>query len=87
MLYGRRFRTPICWYDSGESIVLGPEIVQQTTEKFKVSQKSHHNKKRKDLEFQDGDHIFLRVTPVTGVGRVPKSKKLTLCFSGPYQIT
>ena len=64
--------------------------MQQTIEKVKVSQsrkKSHHNKKRKDLEFQDGDHVFLRVTPVTGVGRVPKSKKLTPRFSGPYQIT
>lgn len=90
VLYGRRCRTPLCWYDSGESIVLGPEIVQQTTEKVKVSQsrpKSHHNKKRKDLEFEDGDHVFLRVTLVTGVRRALKSKKLTPLFIGLYKIT
>ena len=40
----------------------------------------------KDLEFQAGDHVFLRVTPVSGVGRALKSKKLTPCFIGPYQI-
>jgi len=32
-LYGRRCRTPLCWFESGESVVLGPDIVQQTTEK------------------------------------------------------
>ncbi|MCI29590.1 retrotransposon protein, partial [Trifolium medium] len=32
-LYGRRCRTPLCWHESGENVVLGPEIVQETTEK------------------------------------------------------
>ena len=27
-LYGRRCRTLLCWYESGESAVLGPEIVK-----------------------------------------------------------
>ena len=49
-------------------------------------QKSYHDKRRKDLEFQEGDHVFLRVNPVTGVGRALKSKKLTPQFIGPYQI-
>ena len=87
----------MCWFESGESVVLGPDIVQQTTEKVKLiqekmkasqsRQKSYHDKRRKDLEFQEGDHVFLRVTPVTGVGRALKSKKLTPRFIGPYQIS
>ena len=44
-------------------------------------------KRRKALEFQEGDHVFLRVTPMTGVGRASKSKKLTPKFIGPYQIS
>lgn len=95
-LYGRRCRTPLCWFESGERVVLGPEIVQQTTEKVQMirekmkasqsRQKSYHDKHRKDLEFKEGDHVFLRVTPMTGVGRALKSKKLTPKFIGPYQI-
>ncbi|XP_058761006.1 uncharacterized protein LOC131634367 [Vicia villosa] len=61
-LYGQKCRTPLCWYESGESVVLKPEIVQQTTEKVKLirekmktlqsRQKSYHDKRRKDLEFE-----------------------------------
>jgi len=96
-LYGRRYRTPLCWFESGESVVLGPDIVQQTTEKVKLiqermkalqsRQKSYHDKRRKDLKFQEGDHVFLRVTPMTGVGRALKSKKLSPRFIGLYQIS
>ncbi|XP_050909097.1 uncharacterized protein LOC127122863 [Lathyrus oleraceus] len=77
--------------------MLRPEIVQQTTEKVKLvwektkashsRYKSYHDKRRKDLEFQEGDHVFLRVTLMTSVGRALKSKKLTPRFIGPYQIS
>lgn len=42
----------------------------------------HH----KALEFKKGDHVFLRVTLITSVGRALKSRNLTSCFIGPYQI-
>ena len=35
-LYGWRCRTPLCWHESGESVVLGPEIIRETTEKVKL---------------------------------------------------
>ncbi|XP_058765973.1 uncharacterized protein LOC131639499 [Vicia villosa] len=73
-LYGRRCRTPLSWYEFGESVVVGLEIVQQNTdkiklirEKIKISQirlKSYHDKRRKALEFEKDDHVFLRVTPI-----------------------
>jgi len=54
-LYGRRSRTSLCWYESGESALLGHDIVQETTEtvkmiqeKMKASQsrqKSYHDKR------------------------------------------
>jgi len=43
-------------------------------EKMRASQsrhKSYHNKRKKDIEFQVGDHEFLRVT---GVGRALKCR-------------
>ncbi|XP_050875109.1 uncharacterized protein LOC127078719 [Lathyrus oleraceus] len=62
-------------------------MIQEKMKASQSRQKSYHDKRRKDLEFQEGDHVFLRVTPVTGVGRALKSKKLTPRFIGPYQIT
>ena len=38
------------------------------------------------MEFEVGDHVFLRETPTAGIGRAIKSRKLTLRFVGPYQI-
>ena len=52
-------------------------------EKMKASQslqKSYRDKMRKDLEFQKDDHVFFRVTLVTGVGRALKSRKLIHVF-------
>jgi len=49
-------------------------------------QKSYADQRRRHLEFFAGDHVFLRVTPFTGVGRAIRSKKLTLNFVRPYQI-
>ncbi|XP_058733288.1 uncharacterized protein LOC131604890 [Vicia villosa] len=76
-LYGRRCRTPLCRHESDEGVILGQEIVRETTEKVKMirekmkashsRQKSYHDKRRKELEFESGDHVFLRVTPVTSI--------------------
>jgi len=89
-LYGRRCMTPLCWQQDGESVVLGSEFLQQITEKVRViqdrmratqsRQKSYVDKRRRPLEFEAGDHMFLRV----GIGRVLKSRKLTPRFIGSY---
>ena len=62
-------------------------MIQEKMKALQSRQKSYHDERRKDLEFQEGDHVFLRVTPMTGVGRALKSKKLTPKFIGPYQIS
>jgi len=77
--------------------VLGPEFLQQMTSKIKLihdrmratqsRKKSYADKRRRPLEFDEGDHVFLRVTPITGIRRVLKSRKLTPRFIWPYQIT
>nr|GFA52834.1 putative reverse transcriptase domain-containing protein [Tanacetum cinerariifolium] len=61
----------------GEGKLLGPEIVQETTEKIvqikerlKVArdrQKSYADKRRKPLEFSVGDKVLLKVSPRKGV--------------------
>ena len=49
-------------------------------------QKSYVDQRRRPLEFEPGDHVFLRITPTTGVGRAIHQKKLSPRFVGPYQI-
>ena len=70
--------------------------MQETTEKVKMiqekmrmsqsRQKSYHDKRSNDIEFQVDGHVFLRVNDVTGVGRALKCRKLTLHFVGPFEI-
>ncbi|RZB60619.1 Transposon Tf2-9 polyprotein [Glycine soja] len=91
-LYGRKCKTPLCWYDDGEAVLLGPEMLQQITEQVKLirekikasqdRQKSYYDRRRKPLDFQEGEHVFLKVSPVTGVGRALKSRKLTPKYIG-----
>ncbi|GKF07564.1 reverse transcriptase domain-containing protein [Tanacetum coccineum] len=61
-LYGRKYRSPICWAEVREVQLTGPEIVQGTTEKIiqikqrmqaaRDQQKSYADLKRKPMEFQ-----------------------------------
>ena len=50
-LYGRKCRTPLCRYETGESILLGPDVIQRTTEEVKSAhmQLRQHAKKAKIL--------------------------------------
>lgn len=37
-LYGRKCQTLLCWYKDGESMLVGPELVQQMTDKVRFIQ-------------------------------------------------
>ena len=49
-------------------------------------QKSYANKRRRPLEFEAGDHVFLKVMPKIGVVRFDKQGKLSPRFIGPFEI-
>nr|GEX61356.1 putative reverse transcriptase domain-containing protein [Tanacetum cinerariifolium] len=95
-LYGRNCRTPIAWTEVGEGKLLGPEIVQKTTDKIvqikerlKVArdrQKSYADKRRKPLEFSICDKVLLKVSPRKGVVRFSKRSKLSPRYVGPFEI-
>ena len=95
-LYGRKCRTPLCSDEVGERKLLGLEIVQVTTDNCKVirdrlkraqdRQKSYADNQRRDLEFQVGDQVFLRISPWKGVLRFGKKGKLSPRYMGPYEI-
>ncbi|GJZ20978.1 putative reverse transcriptase domain-containing protein [Tanacetum coccineum] len=80
----------------GEGQLIGPELVQETTEKIsqikdrlkaaRDHQKSYADKRRKPLEFSVGDYVLLKVSPWKGVVRFGKKRKLTPRFVGPFEI-
>jgi hypothetical protein len=67
------------WSQTGESQVLGPEVlkdaerqVQMVNESLKVAQsrqKSYADKRRRDLLFEIGDFVYLKVSPMRGTRR------------------
>uniref|UniRef100_A0A2N9IT26 Integrase catalytic domain-containing protein n=1 Tax=Fagus sylvatica TaxID=28930 RepID=A0A2N9IT26_FAGSY len=49
-------------------------------------QKSYKDKKRRKLELEVGDHVFLKVSPWKGVARFGKKGKLSLRYVGSFEI-
>ncbi|XP_027178031.1 uncharacterized protein LOC113777196 [Coffea eugenioides] len=49
-------------------------------------QKGYADHRRKDLEFEEGDMVFLKVTPLRGTIAAKKGKKLKPRYIGPYRI-
>ena len=95
-LYGRKCRSPLCWNEVGDSQIVGPELIQETTDKiFKIRdrikaardrQKSYADKRRKPLEFSVGDKVLLKVSPWKGMVRFGKKGKLAPRYVGPFEI-
>jgi hypothetical protein len=96
-LYGRKCWTPLMWSEVGErtffgsaSIVEGEENVAKVKEHLKIAQsrqKSYADLERKDVSFEVGDYIHLRVFPLRGTKRLYMDSKLTHRYIGPYMIT
>ena len=95
-LYGRPCRSQIFWMEVGESSTTGPDLIRDTTEKVGLirkhlliaqsRQKSYADKRRRPLEFEAGDHVFLKVMPKRGVVRFSKQGKLSPRFVGPFEV-
>ena len=49
-------------------------------------QKSYANLKRRDIEYEVGDKVFLKVSPGRKILRFGKKGKLSLRFIGPYDV-
>ena len=76
--------------------MIGPDIVKDIEVKVQVirknlkaandQQKSYADLKRKDIEYEVGDKVFLKVSPWMKVLRFGKKGKLSLRFIGPYEV-
>jgi hypothetical protein len=73
-LYGRKCRTPLFWNEPGENQIFGSDIlreaerqVQMVKENLKLGQsrqKRYADNRRRELRFQVGDFMYLKVSPM-----------------------
>ena len=81
-LYGRPCLSPICWTEVGECLITGLDLIRDTSEKVDLiwkrlltaqsQEKSYADRRCQPLEFEAGNHIFLKVMPKKGVIRFDK---------------
>ena len=80
----------------GERSITGPDLIRNTSEKViligqrllmaQSQQKSYTDVRRRPLEFEVGDHVFLKVMPKRGVVRFGKRGKLSPRVIGPFEM-
>jgi hypothetical protein len=95
-LYSCRCRTPLSWPQPGEHKIFGPDLVTEAEEKVKTIQnnlkvaqsrhKSYANIRRRPLQFQVGNFVYLRVSPTRGIQQFGIKGKLAPRYIGPFEI-
>jgi hypothetical protein len=95
-LYGRRCQTPLMWSNMEENTLEGPAFIKEAKEKVALirkrlleaqsRQKSYVGNRRRELNFEEGDFVYLKVSPMCGVKRFQAKGKLAPRFVGPYPI-
>ena len=91
-LYGRKCRTPLNWVEPRERRYYGVDfieeaeeqvhIIQQHIEAAQSRQKSYVDKRRRPIEFEVGDYVYLKVSPMKRDNGLGKKKACTqICRS------
>jgi hypothetical protein len=85
------------WSETGKWKVFGPDILQEAErevcmvrENLQIAQsrqKSCANHRRRELSFEVGDFMYLKVSPMRGLWRFKVWGKLTPWFIGLFKIT
>ena len=80
----------------GERSAIGPDLENYTLEKMDLIwkrllmaqswKKSYANKQRRPLEFEVGDHVFLKAMPKKVAVIFDKRGKLSLRYIGPFEV-
>jgi hypothetical protein len=95
-LFGGKCRTPLFWKEPGENQIFGPDIlweaetqVQMVRENLKLAQsrqKGYADNRRRELRFQVGNFVYLKVSPMRGLHRFKIRGKLAPRYIGPFKI-
>jgi hypothetical protein len=95
-LYGRKCSTPLFWNEPGENQIFRLDIlqeaerqVQMVRENLKLAQsrqKSYADNRRRELRFQVGDFVYIKVSPMRGLPHFKIREKLAPRYIGPFKI-
>jgi hypothetical protein len=97
MLYGHRCRTPLFWGETGERKIFGPDILQEAEKQVRMvrenlrvaqsRQKSYVDHIRRELSFEVGDFVYLKVSPMRGLRHFKVRGKITSRIIDPFKTT
>jgi hypothetical protein len=95
-LYGRKCRTPLYWDTTRGRQFFVPELIQEAEEQVRIiwenlrvaqtRQKSYADNRRRPLEFEEGNHVNLKVSPLRGMRRFKVKGKLSPRYIGPFRV-
>ena len=95
-LYRRKCRTPLCWDEIGKQKFNDVELIEITSEKIRIiedglkvaqdHQKSYVDTRRRELKFEVGDMVFLKISPWKWVIQFYKRDKLNPRYIGLFKI-
>ncbi|XP_069144354.1 uncharacterized protein [Solanum lycopersicum] len=96
VLYDRRCRPPVGWFEVGQSSIIVHKIIQEVMENVRMImdrlatayslQQSYVDNKKRDLEFDIGYQVYLKKSPMKEVMRFGKKGKLSPRYVGPYEV-
>ena len=96
VLYGKKCRTPLNWVEVGDHGYFGPDFIKEAREHVSViqshlkvaqnRQKAYTDKRRRPLQFEVGDHVYLKVSLMRVVHRFGVYGKLAPHYVGPYKV-
>ncbi|WVZ50877.1 hypothetical protein U9M48_002086 [Paspalum notatum var. saurae] len=95
-LYGRQCRTPLMWEEAEERQFFGPALFEEAAENVakvrenlriaQSHQKSYADKRRRELTFEEGEFVYLNVSPLWCTKRFHTRGKLAPRYIGPFRI-
>jgi hypothetical protein len=88
-LYGKKCRTPLYWDKTRGRQFFGPELIQEAEKKqvciiqenwrvAQTRQKSYTDNRRRPLEFEEGDHVYFKVSPLRGNEEIQSHGQIVL---------